>query len=250
MQLNIASINLSIYFIYFSTYYSNKNYYLNIYIYLQTKGVTNITTSFLFFFFFIISKTFKQGNKGGRNKWKFQQSQLKRNEATAGQFARKRRIGRASTWPVRVSGLIFHAAPCPSSRSGCVHVVSSHLSQIHFNFTRRNVAFPFSFSQPFASSPCVPTTPHSPLCHFYCFLKRARLSVPFLLSLSLSFCPTTSKLGSKNTAIPLSPLTRRTIRIARSLVSTHPALLFHPFCSLFAPSSHVSSSTSFLWFRC
>lgn len=62
MQLNI---NLSIYFIYFSTYYSNKNYYL------QTKGVTNITTSFLFFFFFIISKAFKQGNKGAETNENF-----------------------------------------------------------------------------------------------------------------------------------------------------------------------------------
>lgn len=76
MQLNI---NLSIYFIYFSTYYSNKNYYL------QTKGITNITISFLFFFFYNI-KSFQARKQGG-------QKQMKISTVTA-------QTKRGNRWPV------------------------------------------------------------------------------------------------------------------------------------------------------
>ena len=116
------------------------------------------------------------------------------------------------------------AARCPVA---CVHVVSSHLSQIHFNFTRRN-ARPFHFllpKLPFPSS-LLSLSPPRLLCVIFTdFLKRTDLSVLLSLSLSLSLCLTRGtrvNLDRKTFLFLscLSPLTRPTIQIASSLVSS------------------------------
>lgn len=98
----------------------------------------------------------------------------------------------------------FPCDPVASRRPvACVHVVSSHLSQIHFNFTRRNAVFPFSFSlvlpSPSFPSSSISLPLPSSFVSFLLLLKANRLPC-----FSLSFLHNESKLGPKNTAIPLS----------------------------------------------
>lgn len=115
-----------------------------------------------------------------------------------------------------VSGLIFYAA----TSIGCVHVISSHLSPIHFNFTRRNLplgAFLFLRGRDPVSLPSVPRLPSRLLAFVSFLLVLKRTGAP-----DRPPCLSRGKQRPKNSHSPfcLSALTRRTIQIAHSLVSS------------------------------